>query len=65
MHACVAHLVKLYFVYKAPLQVVTSQAETASQAGGDSFPVLAERPQSLAVMIISKIREMKSSSAER
>jgi hypothetical protein len=48
----------------APLQVVTSQAETASQAGGDSFPVLAERPQSLAMSIISNIREMKSSSAE-
>jgi hypothetical protein len=37
MHACVAHLVKLYILYKAPSQVV--------RAGQDSFKVLAGRPQ--------------------
>ena len=63
MHACTSHLVKLYCVYKAPLQVVTSQPETASQVVRDSFTVLAGRPQSLAVTIIPNIREMRIASA--
>ena len=52
MHTCVAHLVKLFILYKAPSQVV--------RAGKDSFTVLAGRPQAALVAFNQDGRPPKS-----